>query len=363
MRNPGYRNAEFNWYSYYNCDVLFNGIDFGPNLTFSSFTFTPAKLRTNFMKISGMPGMLDLSHLPNGFPVPERMSATLELFVKDAHAWGMPGAPDGLSSEARFLAQLNAGPVKLEFINANQFYLMAYATVSRYTRFGLGFNITLRLDCEPYWWELGVASFEWSLHSVGVNLFDGGDATIVADPGCTCVWTSAALDASREYFLLHASPGRGATVTITGLDASHHYTFSWRNIFGLGRMEFRGDPGSHISDLTDITGTTSLELRLISHCAKDLAVGFADIRITDNASGTERGSIVTLDNPVEELTVWASDACQLVIAGEAYEILPGDSTLYGLLLPPRTATPVAVIVERNCSGYLTWKRGAKSCTL
>ena len=360
MRSPGYRNAEFNWHSYYHCDVLFNELDFGPNLTYSSFAFTPSKLRTNFTKIPGLPGMLDRSQLPNGFPVPERMSATLELFVRDARAWGMPGPPDGMSPEARFLAQLNAGPVKLEFINSNQFYLMAYATVSRYTRFGLGFNITLRLDCEPYWWENAPGIFEWSLHGVGANLFDGASAAISEDPGCSCAWESAPLDVSRKYFVLHAPPNQGATVTITGLNASHHYTFSWRNIFGMGRIYFLTSFGG---DLTDITGATSLSLRLISLSAKDLAVGFADIKLTDNASGTERGSIITLDNPVEELTCWASAACRLVVAGQSYDIQPGDSTLFGLQMAPRTATPAAVIAEDDCYGYLSWKRGAKSCTL
>ena len=357
------------WGASYHCDVLFNEVDFGPNLTYSSFSFTPAKLRTNFQKIAGLPGMLDLSKLPAGYPVPERMSATLELFVRNAAAWGMPGPPDGMSPEARFLSILNSGPVKLDFVNANGFYLMAYATITRYTRFGLGFNITLKLDCEPYWWEVGLASFEWQLHGVGENLFDGSDATITPDSGCSCTWVPADWDPAsaevpgRASFILHAPPDYGATVVWTGLQASHSYTLSWKNPVGLGRMEIRKLNAVRVVDLTNITGTTGLSLRLVSHSAKDLPVAFSDITITDNATGTEVGSIITLDNPVEELTCYASSACRLVLDGESYDIPPGDTVLFGMALPPRTTIPAAVIAEEDCSGYLTWKRGAKSCTL
>ena len=352
----------------HSCDVLFNGVDFGPNLTYSSFEFVPSALRTNFQKIAGMPGMLDLSKLPAGFPVPERMSAKLKMFVQNAAVWGMPGPPDGLSPEARFLSILNSGQVKLDFVNTNGFYLMAYATVTEYTRFGLGFNITLKLDCEPYWWSDTDGIFEWTLGSAGANLFDGAAVQVTPEAGCSCEWIPAdwdpasSADPGHAFFVLHAPPNHGATIAVTGLNPDHCYTFSWRNNLGFGRMEFQSLSATRIRDLTNITGTTGFLLRLVSLCAKDVAVGFADISLTDNASGTEDGSIIAMDNPVEELTCWASGACRLVLDGKSYDIPPGESTLFGLQLPPRTTTPVAVITEASCYGYLSWKQGAKSCT-
>ena len=368
MRNPGYLNAEMLWE--HSCDVLFNGVDFGPNLSYSSFVFTPAELRTNLTKISGMPGALDLSALPAGFCVPERMSATLELFVRNAAAWGTPVITEAgfMSPEARFLAILNSGPVRLDFVNTNGFYLNAYCKPTRYTRFGLGFNITLRLNAEPYWLSGEDSVFEWTLGSAGANLFDGAEATITPDTGCTCDWVPAdwdptsSADPGHAFFVLHAQPNRGATVVVSGLDPTHSYTFSWRNNLGLGRMEVRTLGGTIVRDYTNITGTAGLTLRLLSNSARDLAIGFADITITDNASGTEVGSIVTMDAPVEELTCWSSGSCRLVIDGESYDIPPGESTLFGLVIPPRTATPAAVIAEESCYGYLSWRQGAKSCT-
>ena len=366
MRNPGYRNAEMLWE--HHCDVLFDGVDFGPNLSYSSFAFVPAELRTNFTKIPGMPGALDLSALPAGFCVPERMNATLELFVRDAAAWGMPGPPDGLSPEARFLAILNSGPVRLDFVNTNGFYLNAYCKPTRYTRFGLGFNITLKLNADPYWWASENGVFEWTLDSAGTNLFDGAEVTVMPDAGCSCDWMpadwdpAASADPGRAYFALHAPPHYGATIEITGLDPDHCYAFSWRNNLGFGRMEFQSLGDARIGDLTNITGTTGFRVRMISLCAKDVVVGFADIMLVDKAMGVERGGIVTLDAPVEELNCWASGACRLVLDGESYDIPPGESTLFGLSLPPRTTTPAAVIAEASCYGYLSWRQGAKSCT-
>ena len=87
MRNPGW-NQEQVWSA--SCDVKFNGIDFGPNLQYGKLKFLPAKVRKQRLTIAGLPGVYDYSRSPGGYPVPDNLQGTLELFVLDPLAWQRP---------------------------------------------------------------------------------------------------------------------------------------------------------------------------------------------------------------------------------------------------------------------------------
>ena len=136
MRNPGW-NHEQVWSA--SCDVTFNGVDFGPNLQYGKLTFLPAEIRKQQLKIAGLPGVYDYSKSPAGYPVPENMKGTLDLFVLRPLEWQTPVYNQALgtliSPEGRFLSIVNSGKVRLDFVNTNRMYLLADLKVTKYTRF------------------------------------------------------------------------------------------------------------------------------------------------------------------------------------------------------------------------------------
>ena len=367
MRNPGYINNEMAWS--YGCEVLFNGYDFGPNLAYSELKFLPAELRTNEQKIPGMPGAYRYSHIPAGYPVPDPITGTLKLFVKDARAWGFPSGDvvEGLfiSPEAYFLSIVNSGTVRLDFKNTNLFWLNADLKLTEYSRFNLGFNITLKFKADPYWWETGLKSVEWSLGAQGsVNLFNPNTATINTEllpVGQSCVWESAA--GGRGWYLLHADPGRYAEIHIGNLTAANRYRVGCRNIYSHGLWQLYTAGGQRI--LSDpFTGVTEVVLRLISKANSALAVGFTDICLYEVGAGSATGEIETLDAPLRTMICTASAPCRIIFGGEVLSLPVGeDVTVRGLNIPPRTKLPVQVVSDVACFGYITYQRGALSCTL
>ena len=164
MRNPGYMAAMQIWD--HKCDVLFNGMDFGPNLMYRILKFTPAKNREQLTQIPGMPWYLDRSDQPAGYPVPEAIKGTLELWVRDPKAWGQPGPPDGRSPESRFIEAVCGGLCKLEARSFNGLHLMCLFEISQYGRFELGFKIVLKFRAQPYFWEAGNGDVTWTLNSL-----------------------------------------------------------------------------------------------------------------------------------------------------------------------------------------------------
>ena len=224
MRNPGWNQMQV-WTA--SCDVKFNGVDFGPNLQYGKLTFLPAELRRQQAKIAGKPGVYDYSKNPAGYPVPENMKATLDLFVINPLLWQTPAFNSELgrliSPEAHFLSIINSGPVRLDFIATNRMYLNAYCKFTKYTRFDLGFDISLSLDAEPYWWEAEPSTIEWLFSAPSVNLFDPDEITISPTLRATCVYDEDPNDPTREIFMLNAPPDWYADVEITGLDPASTY--------------------------------------------------------------------------------------------------------------------------------------------
>ena len=363
MRNPGW-NHEQVWSA--SCDVKFNGADFGPNLQYGKLKFLPAKTRKQRLTIAGLPGVYDYSDSPGGYPVPDNLQGTLELFVLDPLAWQTPvyDADVGtmISPEGRFLGMIAAGKVRLDFINSNRMYLMADLEVSKYDRFELGFNITLKVDAEPYWWESDPQTLEWYFQAPSVNYFDPNDITITPYlPSATCTYEAAQGDPDRKFFLLHAPPGGYADVTIPDLNPAKTYSFSCRNIFNKGSWQLY-DEGGH--QIYKITGVETLTLRLISNSAAVLAVGFADVVIYEvTGAGVMSSEIRTLDAPLQTLRCTSTQSCRLTIGETVFPIQAGsDLTIYGLNIPPRTTVPVMVTGDSGCRGYIAYRRGAMSCT-
>jgi len=363
MRNPGYYRAEAAWE--HDCAVLINGIDFGPNLLYSKLKFTPGAIKEHVTNIPGMPGRRDDSDKPGGYCVPDNLTGTLALWVRDAAAWGMPGiTPDGyMSPEARFLAQLS-NKCKLEFLGSNGFYLIAKCTLTKYERFDLGFRIEMKLTCDPYWWEQNRAVVEFELGQQGsTNLFNPSTATINSEllpVGQSCTWEDG--EGSGGWYLLHADPGLYATVTVSGLDATKRYRAGARKIFSAGDFWLYDQNGQHV--LNEFTGVTSLTFRLISRASAYLAVGFADPYIFEVGPSTETGQIVTLDAPLQTIYVTSSGQCDMILNGERVKLPVGDAVpVYGLNIPPRTTVPVQFVSDVACYGFIGYQRGARSCTL
>lgn len=366
MRNPGW-NHEQVWTAA--CDVKFNGVDFGPNLQYGKLTFLPAENRLNQLEIAGAPGVYDYSGSPAGYPVPKNMKAELALFVLDPLAWQTPDYNAELntmiSPEGRFLGMIGSGKVRLDFINSNRMYMLANLTVKKYTRFDLGFDIVLSVDAEPYWWESEPVTLEWMFSGPSVNLFDPDDITISPTLRATCEYTTAPLDPNVGLFLLHAPNGWYADVEIPDLDPEKVYSFCCRNIYNRGVWQLFDDGGTQIYQPAHITGTESLTLRLISRSAEQLAVGFRDVSLYNvTGAGVQQHSIQTLDAPVRTVLATANKACTVTIDAQEFRLEAAENqALYGLNIPPRSSVPVLITGENGCRGYLSYQRGARSCTL
>ena len=364
MRNPGWNHMQV-WSA--SCDVTFDGVDFGPNLQYGKLTFAPAANRRHGLELAGMPGIYDYSKSPAGYPVPENMKGTLEMFILDPLAWQTPvyNAELGrlISPEGRFLSMIGGGKVRLDFVNTNRMYLLADLTMQKYTRFDLGFNLTLSVDAEPYWWEAEPATIEWQFSGPAVNLFDPEYITITPQSGVTCIWTTAPGDPNVGEFLLHAPPRSYADVLIEDLDPTRTYNFGCRNIYNRGVYQLYDEDGNRL--LGTITGTESLTVRLISQSAAQLGVGFRDVALYDTTgSGVHQSMIETLDAPVRTVIATANQACSLTIDGTLFKIPAGEAqALYGLNVPPRSRVPVTITGRAGCLGYLRYQRGARSCTL
>lgn len=363
MRNPGYMSAERVWD--FDCDVLFNDIDFGKNLIYRSFEFTPAKPKKNETNIAGMPGRMDYSHLPGGYLVHDNAQGKLELWVRDAAAWGDPtGQPGFVSPEARFLATVHGQVCKIEFSSSNGFYLRGKCEITRYDRFKLGFLIVIKIDAEPYWLETGVRSVEWNLNDASpYNLFNPSSAVLNTEllpVGQSCVW-DVILGVGR--YTLHAEPGNYAEVRVGGLSPGLRYRYYCRNIFNHGLWEAYDGNGIRIRS-NPVTGVNAIVFRLISKASAVLPVGFIDFLVCEAGAGSESGVIETLDAPLRTLVYSASAPCTMVLGTEAMKLSAGENVpIYGLNIPPRTSVPVTVYSELACSGYIDYQRGALMCTL
>lgn len=357
MRLPGYINNEMTWD--HSCDVLFDGVDYGPCLFYSAFEFTPAPVRRVSQTVAGRSGYIDSTEALTGYPVYDPIKATLRLGVRNPQAWIMPDG--GESMEARFLANVNGKRCKITFKNSNHFYLMGRPTIKTYTKYGIVWDIVLDIIADPFWYEGGLGSIEWQLNSVAANLFDGTQSVITgtSDPSVVCSWSSV-----RNGFVLHGQPRSFASVRIAGLTPSHSYTYRHRVIQGPGGWKLWDDKGNRITDSTNITGTSYILLQMYTYVSKVAATVFTDISIIDNGSGVERQVINTLDMPLTELHGFSSAPCRMILGGESIEIPAGnDFTIRGIDIPPRAEVPVSIVAETNCFGGLTYQRGAFSCTL
>lgn len=358
MRLPGYINNQMIWG--HSCDVLFDGVDYGPCLFYSSFEFTPARVREVTQAIAGRSGYVDNTEALTGYPAYDSIRATLRLGVRNPQAW-IALDDEGQSMEARFLSHVNGKRCKITFKNSNLFYLMCRPTIKSYTKFGIVWDIVFDIVADPYWYEVGQSSIEWQIRDAAVNLFDGAQATITNELGSfvSCTWSDV-----RNGFVLRAPPGFFAKAVIGGLSAARSYSFSCRAIQSAGSWKLLDSNGNQIADCTNITGTTSVVLQMISHSSVSAACVFVDIVLTDNAAGTSAATIQTLDMPLTELTGFSSAPCSMILGGERIEIPSCNNiTIRGLNIPPRTEVPVRIVAETNGYGGLTYQRGAYSCTL
>lgn len=367
MRNPGW-NHEQVWSA--SCDVLFNSTDFGPNLQYGKLTFLPAENRKQQMKIAGLPGVYDYSKSPAGYPVPEPIKGTLELFVLDSLAWQTPvwdaAAHQMISPEGRFLGMIAQGLVRLDFINTNRMYLNANLKVTKYSRFDLGFNITLAVDAEPYWWESEPTTIEWSFQAPSVNLFDPSAITITETGRATCSYGTDPADGAGTFFL-NAPNGWYADVEIPNLNPAKTYSFYCRNVWNRGVYQLFGDGGSGVWTrvMPEFTGVQTLNLRLISRSAVQQTVGFKDVVIYDiTGAGVASNEITTLDAPVRSIRYTSNQFVTVRIGDQRLKLEPAqDMEVFGFNVPPRSTVPVVINGESGCRGFISYQRGAKSCTL
>lgn len=365
MRNPGWNHEEV-WSA--SCDVKFNGVDFGPNLQYGKLTFLPAENRKQQLKIAGLPGVYDSSKSPAGYPVPENMKGTLELFVLDPLAWQSPVYDAELgymtSPEGRFLSMIAAGKVRLDFINANRMYLNADLKVTKYSRFDLGFNIVLSLDADPYWWESEPVAREWDFQGPSVNLFDPTSITIDPTLRATC---SYGIDPNEGgMFVLTAPNGWYADVLIP-LNPAKTYSFYCKNVWSRGDYSLFGDDGGGVYRriFGDISGIETLCVRLISRSPAMYEIGFKDICLYDiTGAGVQHSRFITLDAPVRSIRYTCNQIATLTVAGRQFRLEPADDMeLFGLNIPPRSVVPYVITGETGCRGFLKYQRGAMSCTL
>lgn len=355
MRLPGYINNEMIWD--HSCDVLFDGVDYGPCLFYSAFEFTPASVRRVSQTIAGRSGFIDSTETLTGYPVYDPIKATLRLGVRNPQAWIMPDG--GESMEARFLANVNGKRCKITFKNSNHFYLMGRPTIKTYTKYGIVWDIVLDIIADPYWYEGGLSAIEWQIAGAASNIFDGAQSAITSHPSASCIWSDL-----RNGFVLRAPPGCSAYAVIDGLNTARSYAFSCRAIQGPGSWQLMNSRGVQITDCANITGTGSVTLEMTSHVSAAAACVFVDITLIDNADGSASAEIQTLDMPLTELTGFNSAPCSMIFGGNRIEIPAGnDITIRGIDIPPRTTIPVRIVSETNSSGGLTYQRGAFSCTL
>ena len=362
MRNPGYQRAAQVWE--HDCAVLFNGIDFGPNLLYRKLRFLPGKIKRQQTNVAGMPGRLDDSDAA-GYCVPDNLTGTLELWVTNARDWGMPGmTPEGyMSPEARFLKQIS-NQCRLDFHSSNGFYLNAFCELTKYERFDLGFKIAMKLDCEPYWWEDPQRAIEIDIGSVSqTNLFDHSTATLsTSHLGAqeSCTWLDTNLGG---LYVLRASPDNYAEVTVSGLNAAKRYSVGCQNTLDRGIWQLYDQNGRRVLSWP-VTGVTSLTFRLISKSSFYDPVGFRDLCIYEVDAAACTGEITTLDAPLYELSCTLDAPARIIIGGEQYKFPVGeDVPVYGLSIPPRTTVPVQIVSDVACFGWIKYRRGARSCTL
>lgn len=362
MRNPGW-NHEQVWSA--SCDVTFNGFDFGPNLQYGKLTFLPAENRKQQLKIAGMPGVYDNSKSPAGYPVPENMRGTLELFVLDPLAWQTPVYNQALgrliSPEGHFLSIVNSDSVRLDFINTNRMYMLADLKVTKYGRFDLGFNITLSIDAEPYWWEAEPATVEWDFQAPSVNLFDPSDITITPTLRSSCSYVTDPNEGGM--FILTAPNGWYADDEIPDLDPTKTYYFYAKNVWSRGVYQLYGNNGARI--FNEFTGVETLTLRLISRSAAQMEVGFADVCLYNvTGAGVASNEIITLDAPVRSILYTSNKFVTVTIGAQRLKLEPADGMeIFGFNVPPRSSVPVVINGESGCRGFISYQRGARSCTL
>lgn len=360
MRLPGYENAQMTWT--HQCDVLFDGVDYGPELQYSSFEFTPAAVREVVTEVAGSSGVVDQTEALTGYPSYERIKATLNLAVRNTKAW--VAWDNGGTKEARFLQAVNGKRCKITFKNSNSFYLYGRPVIKKYTKYGITWNIEMTIEADPFWYEIGQRELEWHIKPV-VNLFDGTQVTFPekSSSDVFCNWVDLS-PLGGKWLGLRAPVGGFAIAKIPGLSESKIYAFSCRPTQGPGYYELYDSNNARIYDQSNITGTNCLYMKMISQVPIQIACTFNDPTIIDTSDGSATGVIDTLDNPITKLTGFSSAPCKMALNGEQYDIPAGSNiTIYGLHIPPRTTIPVSFYSEAGGYGGLMYQRGCFSCTL
>lgn len=366
MRLPAYTNAEMSWT--HQCDVLFDGVDFGPDLIYCDFEFAPAKVRTRMIEVPGRSGAIDQTEALTGYPAYDGIQGTLTLGVVNPQHWITPAldaAHNYVSPEARFLRLVNGRRCKITFVNSNLFWLSARPTIKKYTKFGIVWQIVLDIDAEPYWYEVGMQGMEWQLAgtSAAIDTFLGAVVTQKSSDDVSCTWSSA-----LGWFGLRAPVGGWAMINLlgphSGINKAKHYRFACRAAQGPGYWELYNDAGQQITDTSNFTGTGSLYLKVYSQTNKYVACVFLDISIVCLDGASLETDLRTLDSPCTRLDGFATAPCTVAIDGTPYELPAGNNiTIYGLQIPPRSVVPVVVTSLTASSGGLMYQRGAFSCTL
>ena len=115
----------------------------------------------------------------------------------------------------------------------------------------------------------------------------------------------------------------------------------------------------------DITNTETLTVRLMSKSAEQNMVGFCDVALYDvTGQGVHENAIWSLDNPIQQVDVTCNKPVDITIGGQSFHVQASEkSTLYGLNIPPQSSVPVLVTGATGCQGYISYQRGAKSCTI
>lgn len=340
----------------YETDVLFNDVAYN-SLILSKFEFVPAEVKKMLVEVPGASGAIDMSEAINGYPVYNGIKAKIELTVRHPAQWVCwRETAAGGTEEADFLQDVNGKMCEIRFRNTNDFYLRGRPKISNYDKYGMIWKITLDVECDPYWWEQGLAEAEWQIDYGATNLIDPSGVTpTVVGSDTTCVYSSL-----RGGYVLRAQYGYSATAHFVGLQASQTYRFSCRVIQG-GRWELWAN-GEQIADPSHITGVTDLYFTMISDTQFYAACVFLDIALySDNV--VEQIGIRTLDNPLRSVNCYASANCRIVLGGEAYDIPAGNTVLHGLNIPPNTLVLGSVTAPTTCHGSLMYQRGRFSCTL
>lgn len=356
MRLRGYTENEAVWD--HGCEVLFDEVDYGTNVLLCKFEFTPAKVRKKEQVIPGVSGALDYSEALCGYPEYENMKCYMQLGIRRPAEFAAFQPPFG-TDERRFLTAINGKRVKMRFKNSNFFYIMGRPEIRSYTRNGLVWLIDIDISADPFWYEDGMSAAEWQIENGAQNLFDGANTPVWQTDGndVTCTW-----QALRNGYVLHAPVNASATVRITGLDATHSYSLSLRVIQGPGTFLVFGEGGLRRTDLSNITGTTEIQIMMVSKVPKYVATVFTDISLIDNSDGTSPIELNTLDMPMNELHFFSSAPCVFMMGEERIDIQAGETTIYGLNIQPNTTVKGYIAADMPCYGYMMFQRGCFTCT-